>query len=50
MTPLTKSGRKIERSMEREYGKKKGRSVFYATMKKKPKQTTKWHRRSKHLK
>lgn len=30
--PLTKKGQKIKRNMDREYGKKKGDSVFYASM------------------
>lgn len=29
--PLTKKGAEIERNMESEYGKKKGKSVFYAS-------------------
>lgn len=29
--PLTSKGRKIKRAMEREYGKKKGTQVFYAS-------------------
>lgn len=29
--PLTSKGRKIKAAMEREYGKKKGESVFYAS-------------------
>lgn len=29
--PLTKKGRKIKKSMEKQYGKKKGESVFYAS-------------------
>ena len=29
--PLTKKGRKIMRSMVRQYGKKKGKRVFYAS-------------------
>ena len=29
--PLTKKGKKIRRSMQKEYGKKKGTSVFYAS-------------------
>lgn len=28
--PLTKKGTKIKKSMEKQYGKKKGQSVFYA--------------------
>jgi hypothetical protein len=30
--PLTKTGKKIEKNMKKEYGEKKGESVFYATM------------------
>lgn len=29
--PLTKKGKKIMSAMKKEYGKKKGKSVFYAT-------------------
>lgn len=29
--PLTKKGRKIKHAMEKEYGKKKGDEVFYAS-------------------
>ncbi len=29
--PLTKKGQKIKGAMEKEYGKKKGDSVFYAS-------------------
>jgi hypothetical protein len=29
--PLTKKGEKIERAMDREYGAKKGKEVFYAS-------------------
>lgn len=32
--PLTKKGKKIEKAMEKEYGKKKGESVFYASINK----------------
>jgi len=28
--PLTKKGRKIKKAMEKQYGKKKGKKVFYA--------------------
>ena len=31
--PLTKKGKKIMRAMRKEYGKKKGKSVFYASAK-----------------
>lgn len=29
--PLTKKGKKIKRAMEKNYGKKKGDQVFYAS-------------------
>lgn len=29
--PLTKKGKKIKKAMQKEYGKKKGESVFYAS-------------------
>lgn len=32
--PLTKKGRKIKRAMKKEYGKEKGKRVFYASERK----------------
>lgn len=32
--PLTKKGKKIKGAMDKEYGKKKGDSVFYASINK----------------
>lgn len=32
--PLTKKGQKIKKAMEKEYGKEKGKEVFYASEKK----------------
>lgn len=32
--PLTKKGKKMMSAMKKEYGKKKGMSIFYATVKK----------------
>lgn len=32
--PLTKKGTKIKKAMEKEYGAKKGKQVFYATERK----------------
>lgn len=32
--PLTEKGKKIKRAMKRQYGKKKGESVFYASQNK----------------
>ena len=31
MSPLTKKGEKIKRSMVKQYGKEKGKQVFYAS-------------------
>jgi len=42
--PLTKSGKSIEKSFEKQYGKKKGKGYFYATINKGKKGTEKWHR------
>lgn len=32
--PLTKSGKKVMKNMKKEYGEKKGESVFYASINK----------------
>lgn len=32
--PLTKKGQKIKRNMQKEYGKKRGEQVFYASQNK----------------
>jgi len=32
--PLTEKGKKIKRAMEKQYGKKKGKQVFYASERK----------------
>ena len=32
MSPLTKKGAKVKRSMEKSYGKKKGDEVFYKSV------------------
>ena len=45
--PLTKSGSKIKRKMEKSYGKKKGDTVFYSMISKKAKGTSKWHGKKK---
>lgn len=31
MSPLTEKGKKIKRAMTKQYGKKKGEQVFYAS-------------------
>ena len=44
--PLTKSGMKVMRVMEKEYGHKKGKSVFYASINKGNKGSKKWEEHS----
>jgi len=46
--PITKSGRKVKRAMVKHYGKKKGKQVFYASINKKKKGSSKWHKKRKH--
>jgi hypothetical protein len=41
--PLTASGEKVMENMTKEYGDKKGKSVFYASINKGKKGTSKWH-------
>jgi len=41
--PLTKTGRKVLRSMQAQYGSKKGKQVFYAKMNKEDGYTEGWH-------
>jgi hypothetical protein len=42
--PITKTGTKVMEAMQREYGAKKGKSVFYASINKGKKGSSKWHR------
>ncbi len=42
--PVTKSGKKVIESMQSQYGEKKGKQVFYATMNKGKKGSGKWHK------
>jgi hypothetical protein len=44
--PLTKSGKKTLEAMIKEYGAKKGKQVFYASINKKKKGSSKWHGKS----
>ena len=41
--PLTGSGEKVLANMKSEYGEKKGKSVFYASINKGKKGSQKWH-------
>jgi hypothetical protein len=42
--PLTKTGKKVKRKMQKTYGKEKGEDVFYGSIKKRKKGTRKWHK------
>ena len=44
--PLTKSGKKVMRSMDKTYGKKKGEKVFYASINAKKKGSSGWHKKA----
>jgi len=44
--PLTKSGKKILLEFKKRYGKR-GKGFFYATMKKNPKKTILWHKKTR---
>lgn len=41
--PLTKSGGKVMRSMQQQYGEEKGERVFYASINKGKPGSSKWH-------
>jgi hypothetical protein len=42
--PLTKTGKKILKDYKKRYGKKRGKSNFYATINKYPTRTKSWHK------
>ena len=42
--PLTSTGKKVIQNMKKEYGEKKGKSVFYASMNKNKAGSSKWHK------
>ncbi len=42
--PLTKTGKKILADMQKRYGAKKGKEVFYASIRKAKKGSEKWHK------
>jgi hypothetical protein len=44
--PLTKSGKKVMKSMNKQYGKKKGKQVFYASINKGKKGSMDWHQKA----
>jgi hypothetical protein len=41
--PLTPEGEKVQASMQKEYGAKKGKSVFYASINKGKAGSSRWH-------
>lgn len=43
--PLTSRGAKVLAAMIKEYGAKKGKAVFYASMNKKKKGSESWHQK-----
>ena len=43
--PLTKIGKEVLKKYRKRYGKYKGEDYFYATMKKNPDKTKKWHKK-----
>ena len=45
--PLTKSGSKVMSAMMGEYGKEKGKEVFYASINKGKPGSSKWHAKKK---
>jgi len=45
--PLTKSGKKVKKSMEKQYGKDKGEGVFYASINKGKAGSKKWEHKKK---
>ena len=48
--PLSKSGQDVMHNMMKEYGTKKGKSVFYASINKGKKGSEKWHMDEKKMK
>lgn len=45
--PLTKAGKKVKRAMVKEYGSKRGEDVFWASVNKGVKGSSKWHGKRK---
>lgn len=45
--PLTESGKRTLKSYQKQYGVRKGRNYFYASIEKKVPGSSKWHRKDK---
>jgi len=48
--PLTQTGQKVLHSMEEQYGEKKGKQVFYASINKGKKGSSEWHKKKNYSK
>jgi hypothetical protein len=46
--PVTKTGEKVKRAMTKQYGKKKAKQVFHASINKGKAGSSSWHKGSKH--
>lgn len=44
--PLTKTGNKVLSNMEEQYGEKKGKAVFYASINKNKPGSSSWHKKT----
>ena len=47
--PLTETGAKVMKNMKEQYGVKKGKEVFYASINKGKKGSKKWHKKKKSI-
>ncbi len=47
--PLTSSGKKVMKNMSKEYGNKKAKQVFYASINKNKPGSEQWHKKSPNL-
>jgi hypothetical protein len=45
--PLTSTGKKVKKKMQAKYGKKKGTSVFHASINKGKKGSSSWHKKER---
>jgi hypothetical protein len=47
--PLTQTGKKVLRSMKSQYGSKKGKQVFYASINAGKAGSSKWHKKRRQV-
>jgi len=50
LVPLTADGQKVLAAMKKQYGNKKGRAVFYASINKGVKGSSRWHEKKESTK